>query len=96
MWAAEVRSEDAVRPHRLDERVLTSLTEALDADPRAFDADVVGDSEGITARFDLCANDEPAAIRCASEIFLAAMMHALGTSDLPSRPEVRVREHVPA
>jgi hypothetical protein len=48
----KVRSENAVRPHRLDERVLTSLSQALEADPRVFDAEVVGDGPRVGARFD--------------------------------------------
>lgn len=94
-WAVEIRSEDAVRPHRLDERVLTSLAEALEADSRAFDADVVGDGPRVGARFDVCAEDHDAAIEQARVIFLAALSRATGTPGV-TRAEVRTQEHARA
>lgn len=95
-WAVEVRSENAVRPHRLDERVLTSLSEALEADPRVLDADVVGDGPRVGARFDLCADDHDAAIEQARAVFLDALVRAAGSAASSVRAEVRAQEHVRA
>jgi hypothetical protein len=95
-WAAEVRSETAVRPHRLDERVLTSLSEALEADPRIFDADVVGDGPRVGARFDVLADTHEDAVDQARAAFLDALVRAAGPTASRVRAEVHAREHVRA
>jgi hypothetical protein len=85
-----------VRPHRLDERVLTSLSEALEADPRVLDADVVGDGPRVGARFDVCADDHDAAVEQARAVFLDALVRAAGSVASSVRAEVRAQEHVRA
>lgn len=85
-----------MRPHRLDERVLTSLSEALDADPRALDADVVGDGPRVGARFDVRAADHAAAVEEARAVFIDALVRAAGSAASTVSAEVRAKEHVRA
>jgi hypothetical protein len=76
--------------------VLTSVSEALDADPRVLDADVVGDGLRVGARFDVCADDRDAAIEEARAVFLDALVRAAGSVASSVRAEVRAREHMRA
>jgi hypothetical protein len=93
-WSIQVHSRDEVRPHPLDERVLTSLCAALDAEPAAFDADVVGDGNRVNARFDLVASDERTAIAQARGIFLAALARVDERHRAHRDVAVEAREHV--
>lgn len=74
--------------------MLTSLSEALDADPRALDADVVGDGSRVGARFDVRAADHDAAVEEARAAFIAALVRAAGSAALTVSAEVRAKEHV--
>lgn len=85
-----------MRPHRLDERVLTSLSEALEADPRVLDADVVGDGSHVGARFDVCADDHDAAVEQARTVFRDALVRAAGSVASSVCAEIRAQEHVRA
>lgn len=95
-WAIEVRCENAVRPHPLDERVLTSLSEALEADPRTFDADVLGVGPRVGARFEVLAETQAAAIEQARAAFLDALSRAAGPAASGVRADVHAREQVRA
>lgn len=95
-WAVEVKSDEPVRLHALDERVLTSFAEALDADPGAFDADAVGELNFVGARFDVCALDQAEAVERARAIFLAALRRAADVEGRSIRLQIDAREHGPA
>jgi hypothetical protein len=95
-WSVQVKSDEPVRPHALDERVLTSLAEALEADAGAFDADVVGELVYVGARFDVRAPDEAHAVEQARAIFLGALRRAAGVSNPSIRLQIDAREHLPA
>jgi hypothetical protein len=84
-----------VRPHALDERVLTSFAEALEADPSAFDPDVVGELACVGARFDVRASDEAHAVEQARAIFLGALQRASGVQ-AQVRLQIDAREHLSA
>ena len=79
-WTIEVESAPGTRPHRLDERVLSIVSEALDADSTAFDADVIGDSDRIRATFDVLADDAEQAAASARAAFTGALRAAIETS----------------
>jgi hypothetical protein len=79
-WTVEVESASGTRPHRLDERVLSIVSEALDADSAAFDADVTGDSDRIRAKFDVLADDAEQAAASARAVFTGALRAAIETS----------------
>ena len=92
----EIKSDDPVRPHALDERVLTSVAEAIEADSGAFDTDVVGELNRVVARFDVCAFDQAEAVTQARRIFLGALRQACGSVDASSiRLEIDAQEHTP-
>jgi hypothetical protein len=76
-WTAVVESGPNVRPHGLDERVLTVITEAISADSAAFDADVVGGGDRVRAEFDLLAADAQTAAQTACQLFLRALEAAV-------------------
>lgn len=78
-WTVDVESAPGTRPHRLDERVLSIVSEALDADASAFDADVTGDSDQIRARFDVLADDAEQAAASARAAFTRALRAATET-----------------
>lgn len=75
-WAIEVESVPGARPHRLDERVLTAVAGAIEADPAAFDADIVGDHDRIRATFDVVAEDAAQAGAYATAVFTRALRAA--------------------
>lgn len=75
-WTIQAESAAGTRPHRLDERVLTIVAEAVEADPAAFDADIVGDSDRIRATFDVLADDAVQAAASATAIFARALRAA--------------------
>ena len=79
-WTVEVESVPGARPHRLDERVLTAVAEAVEADSAAFDADVVGDSDRIRATVDVLADDAAQAAASAKAVFARALRTASGGS----------------
>jgi PAB1-binding protein PBP1 len=75
-WMIEIESAAGTRPHRLDERVLSSVTEAIDADPTVFDADIIGDSDRIRATFEVLADDAAGAAASARAAFARALRSA--------------------
>ncbi|HET8895414.1 MAG TPA: hypothetical protein VFM96_15095 [Gaiellaceae bacterium] len=75
-----MESAPGTRPHRLDERVLSIVSEALDADSAAFDADVTGDSDRIRATFDVLADDAEQAAASARALFAGALRAAIETT----------------
>lgn len=77
-WTLVVESGPGVRPHALDERVLTFVTEAIAADVDAFDADVIGSGDRVRAEFDVLAEDAPTAAASGCRIFLRALEAAVG------------------
>lgn len=81
-WNIEAESAAGARPHSLDERVLTTVAEAVGADPAAFDSDVVGEKDRIRASFDVFADDAVQAAASAKEIFARALRAASPGSEI--------------